>query len=465
MFRKNKRKKEGGKRLKKKWYLGFLPIEFFDSLKRQQLISPGFLLTILILFSPVIIWLGYGPDSIRNPVIGLAKFNAFMAISTLSVNFILSTRLKVFEHLFYGLDRMYRVHKVVGRTSLIFIILHPLFLIVSAYPNVNVISTYVLPIGELEIAAGVLSLYLFLLLIALTVAIKIPYHLWHNSHKLLGIVLLAAGFHALVAGSDINSFFWLKTVIASLCGIGLISWLYMLIFYKITGPKYKVTLKKVLRLKDITELYLDCPEDFDYQPGQFVFIRFPKFEGYKELFPFSISTDPAKTYIRLSIKKSGDYTSNNVPKLREGDRAIIMGPYGRFGQRYLKHEKDMVWIAGGIGITPFLSLAKHESLYPTGRKIHLIWVVRNLEDAFHDRELIDEALKNDNFTYTHWFSADQGRITGERIKNMMGSQIELKKRLIFMCGPPGMMYGLSKSFHQFGISYRNIIFEDFNMLD
>jgi len=64
-----------------------------------------------------------------------------------------------------------------------------------------------------------------------------------------------------------------------------------------------------------------------------------------------------------------------------------MGPYGRFGERYLKHDQDMVWIAGGIGITPFLSLAKHESLFPMGRNINLIWAVDNKEDAFHGHEI------------------------------------------------------------------------------
>ena len=142
-----------------------------------------------------------------------------------------------------------------------------------------------------------------------------------------------------------------------------------------------------------------------------------------------------------------------------------MGPYGRFGERYLKHDKDMIWIAGGIGITPFLSLAKHESMFPTGRKIDLIWVVRNQDEAFHDQELIEESLKNEKFTYAHWFSDEQGRITCDDVTRIIGGKQELQKRLVFMCGPPPMMYSLSKIFHKKGFSHSQIIFEDFNMLD
>ena len=464
VFKKIKIRREK-KVLKKKWFLGFFPLELLDGLKRQQILSIGSLLMFILLIFPIALWLSYRPESVQNPLIALAKFNAFMAISTLSLNFILATRLMFFEKLFHGLDRMYRVHKIVGRTSLFFIVLHPIFLIINRFPNWDVIITYIVPIGKLDVAAGVIAVYIFLLLLVFTVAINLPYHFWHNSHKLLGIVLLLAGLHALFAGSDINNFLLLRAWIILICGFGVAAWLYMLLFYKSVGPRYHVTLENVVHLHDITELYFKCPQKFQYQPGQYLFIRFPKFEGNKELFPFSISQDPSQKELRVSIKRSGDFTSKKVPLLRKGDRAIIMGPYGKFGERYLKHDKDMVWIAGGIGITPFLSLVKHESLYPTGRIIHLIWVVKDFNDAFHDPELHEETQRNTNFKYVHWLSRKQGRISINDVVAMVGGKTELKKRLIFMCGPPGLTYSLCRGLHKLGVPFRHIIFEDFNMLD
>jgi predicted ferric reductase len=296
----------------------------------------------LLLISPIIVWLSYNPDSIKNPIIALAKFNAFMAISTLSINFFLSTRLKLFDKIFKGLDRMYRVHKVVGRISLFFIILHPIFLMISNSQNLDIILTYVLPIGPFEIAIGVTSVYIFLILLSLTVAINLPYHWWHNSHKILGIVLLLAGFHAIFSGSDISSFPALRFLVIYLWSLGLVSWLYMLLFYKLLGPKYKVKIEKVDHFEDVTELIFKKPKGFKYQPGQYIFIRFPRFEGYKELFPFSISSDPIQKNMRISVKRSGDFTSKQIPKLKKGEKAIIMGPYGKFGESYLKHNKDML---------------------------------------------------------------------------------------------------------------------------
>ncbi len=451
--------------MKKGWIKGFFPLEMLDGLKRAQVVSPGSILILILILSPILIWLSYDPDSVKDPLIALAKFNAFMAISTLSLNFVLSARFKFLENMFHGLDRMYRVHKVVGRSSLLFILLHPLFLIISKVPDFNEIIELIVPVGGIDVSAGIIAVYFFLILMTLTVAVNIPYHWWHNSHKFLGIVLLLSGFHAISSGSDLAQYSALRFWIIFICTLGIVSWLYMLFFYKIMGPKFIVTLDRVEHLKDITEIYFSKPDRFHFQPGQFLFIRFPRFEGYKELFPFSISTEPKGKIIRLSIRRGGDYTRNKVPALQKGDEAVVMGPYGKFGEKYLRHDKDMIWIAGGIGITPFLSLAKHETISSTERRIHLIWVIKNRKDAFHDSELFIEAKRNEQFDYIHWFTSEKGRIKASDIVEIVGGKDELKSRAIFMCGPPGMMYSLSKGFKGLGIHNRNIIYEDFNMLD
>ena len=425
----------------------------------------GFIITLFVIFLPLFIWLSYRPDSILNPYIAVAKFSAFMAISTLSVNFILATRIKIFEKLFHGLDRLYRVHKLIGRLSLFFMILHPLFLGINTIPNWEIIISYVIPTGPIEVSLGIVAIYLFLLLIALTVALIIPYHWWKKSHQILGLTLIFAGLHAIFAGSDINSYYYLKVWVVFICTVGTISWLYMLLFYKRLGPRYTVSILKVKMMGDITEITLEKPRGFISQPGQFLFIRFPHLRKNKELFPFSLSNDPSQKTIRLSIKKSGDYTRTHIPQIKPGDPAIIMGPYGRFGERYLKHDKDMIWIAGGIGITPFLSLAKHESIHPTDRNIDLVWVIKNKNEAFHDHELINETKRNSKFSYVHWFSDKKGRITAHNIIRQIGGRDEVKKRIVFLCGPPGLMYALAKGLHKYGIPYRHIVFEDFNMLD
>ncbi|MGA1822827.1 MAG: ferric reductase-like transmembrane domain-containing protein [Thermoplasmatota archaeon] len=445
--------------------LGFLPLEFFDGVKRGQMIAPGSILFLILAVSPLIVWLSHDPGSVRDPWIAGAKTCAFLAISTLSVNYILAMRWSVLENLFNGLDRMYRVHKAIGRSSLIFMVLHPVFLGISKIPDGETILTYILPIGSWDVAAGVIALYLFVILLALTVAVRFSYHLWHISHKFLGIVLVLALLHALSAGSDMGSYPILRFWIILLSSAGLISYIYMLFLYKIVGPRFRTRVRRVDHLANMTEIQIEKPEGFSYLPGQYIFVRFPRFEGYRELFPFSLSNDPSQGHIRISIRRSGDFTSRKIPLLRDGDDVIIMGPYGKFGERYMKHDKDMVWLAGGIGITPFLSLAKHESLFPTGRRIQLIWVFRDPKDPTHDSELFMEARKNPKFDYVHWISSRKGRLDAEKISEIIGGDEELKRRVIMMCGPPKMISSLARDLKKKGIPYGNMMFEDFDMLD
>jgi len=445
--------------------LGFLPVELMDGVKRWQMITSGTLIFLLLALSPLVIWLSHDPGSVNNPWIAGAKTCAFLAISTLALNYVLAARWSVLENLFDGLDRMYRVHKAMGRSSLVFMVLHPIFLGISKLPDWDTILTYVIPLGPWKVASGVLALYIFVLLIALTVAFRLSYHIWHLSHKFLGIVLVLALVHAILAGSDMGSYPLLRFWIIFLSTAGLVSYVYMLVFYKQLGPRYRVKVVKVQHLAAMTELNMEKPKGFAFQPGQYVFLRFPRFEGFRELFPFSLSSDPSQKDLRVSIRRSGDYTSEKIPGVRKGEEVILMGPYGKFGARYLKHDRDMVWIAGGIGVTPFLSLAKHESLFPTGRRIHLIWVFKDPKDPTHDSELFMEARRNENFDYIHWISSQKGRIDADRVSDIIGSDDELRKRTIMMCGPPQMTASLSKQFHKKGIPYRRMLFEDFDMLD
>ena len=123
-------------------------------------------------------------------------------------------------------------------------------------------------------------------------------------------------------------------------------------------------------------------QKMDYKPGQFVFIRF-LLSGVKELpsewHPFSISSAPGEDKLAISVKALGDYT-NALPKLKQGCIVEIEGAYGKFTYTNFKN-RDQIWIAGGIGVTPFTSMAK--SLPDDGYSIDLYYSVKS------ETELVD----------------------------------------------------------------------------
>src|SRR6185436_3048157 len=86
--------------------------------------------------------------------------------------------------------------------------------------------------------------------------------------------------------------------------------------------------------------------------------------------PFSITSAPAERTLRITVKAIGDYTNALRRLLDEGAEAIVEGPFGSFSNAGLPQPRQ-IWAAGGIGVTPFLSMAR--SLGDGGPAVHFYY--------------------------------------------------------------------------------------------
>ncbi len=374
----------------------------------------------------------------------------------------LSVRARWLESMFGGLDRQYIVHRLTGRASVLFMVLHPLFLLVHRSFSLETLKVFLVPGLEWSVSLGTISFIVACLLISITLLIRLPYHIWFITHRFMIVVLILAFVHTVLAGSDVKAHPVMMGVLSFFFAAGVISNFYMAVLYRpLNAQSMKV--KGAKTFSDIIELIIDRPKGFDLEPGQFVFVQFPDVNRM-EFFPFSISSDRYDDHLRLSIRASGDTTKKLSGSVSRGAKVRLIGPYGKFGKRYISHDRDMVWVAGGIGITPFLSMAMNETVHPTDRNIDLIYVMRTLKDAHYDHELMRESTRNRHFRYRHWLSDTSGRITAERISRLLGQGDDLRERVVMLCGPPAMMEDLSRQFRKLGVPPKNIIYEDFNLL-
>jgi predicted ferric reductase len=103
-----------------------------------------------------------------------------------------------------------------------------------------------------------------------------------------------------------------------------------------------------------------------------------------ESHPFTISSAPAEDVLRLTIKASGNFTRDLFARLKEGSDAIIEGAYGMFN--YKTGGPKQIWIAGGIGLTPFLSFVRDMDGI-LQHKVDLYYTVRHPEEAVFVEEL------------------------------------------------------------------------------
>ncbi len=236
------------------------------------------------------------------------------------------------------------------------------------------------------------------------------------------------------------------------------------------GRKYKVT-KVTIAGRDTHTIELS-PEDgnvFAYAPGQFAFVTFRSEAVPRERHPWTISSTPTRPRsLIFTIKNSGDFTAL-VGQLKPGDTADIDGPYGRFS--YLAYapdpKRELVMVAGGVGITPMLSMLRHLSDRGERRKVTLIWSNRTEADILCRDELESIQAKLESLTVRHVLTRqkDYKGPSGRLDKTMLSDLLSGCSRdaSVFVCGPPPMMDAVCKSLKEVGFSSRHIHTERFSI--
>ncbi len=452
----------------------------------------------------LLIWLAskwYYWDWFDNPFKYPAKAASLTATVLMCWCIVLSTRLRLLEDFFGGLDKVYQVHKRLGKLAFWTIIWHPLFLAADKLPDaVKFLQLlwFRLP-GEnryiLGHNVGLAAFLLMAVLTAFTLWLNLPYHRWKRSHEVFGLVHLAVIVHIFTVNKDVAAYPFLGAWLYSLLTLALLAFVYIRFGYRFLGPHYRYTVSHLEKIKDILEVTL-APQGakMDFRPSQFVYLVVHKKEITPEPHPYSVACGyNLDANLKLGIKQTGDHT-RTLDLLAPGDPVTIYGPYGRFSDQFLTAERDCIFVGGGIGITPFLGMwhvALHseerldqsevpeplQHLHPEIIKtwksplVHLFYVSRNRVEASFDDDIRREvemshfhgfeAFERRGHSYELYLTSEHGRITADYIdKQVPGG---LKNKYIFICGPSTMVCSLLKQFKSLGVGDSQIIVEDFNM--
>lgn len=387
------------------------------------------------------------------------QLTGLVALTLFSLTFLMTTRLKIVEKLFGGLDRGYRIHQITGSIAFVLALGHPLLLVADLIPsNLKQAAIYLLPSKSLAVNLGIIALVAMAALIILTIYISMKYQNWKLSHKLFGIVFFIAVAHSFLIPTDLTYYPLLWYFMAILSVIGIISYLYgsFLRFY-LRRP-YEYAVESVTTKGSVIILELaPVGKKLEHKAGQFAFIKFVEGGMSGEYHPFSISSSPYEKNLRFAIKSLGDYTAD-LQDAKKGMRVQVEGPYGAFNE--FDESKNQVWVAGGIGITPFLALVS--SLKDSKTKIDgtFFYSVKTREEAIFLGELTSGANAA-GIRVIPWVAEEKGFLTAEKIASEAGENFSKSQFLI--CGPPAMMHALFGQLRQMGIRKSMVMFEDFSL--
>ena len=424
-----------------------------------------FVLVNIVLIT-ISLWIS-GKDDTRmifeQPLRASSQIFALLGLVLMSITLLLSTRNKFVEYFFGGLDKTYYIHRYLGSVSFLFLINHPLLLAAQYAPNIKMSLQYLLPGADFAYNLGILALYTMILSFIFMVFIKLPYNIWKFIHQFLGVSFLLGGVHSLLVASDVNSNPLLTIWIGIFLLIGIVSFFYIVFLYKHIGPKFLYEIVHIERSLDIVNIYLKplTKRVLNFYPGQFAYMEFKNKTIGSEMHPFSISSAPQDDYLRISVKMLGDYTVK-IPQLRVSDRVFLYGPYGAFGGKIKSITAPVVWIGGGIGATPFVSMARSRINTATMQPVYFYYCYGTEEEGVFNEELQIISKNDSTFKYVNWPTQKNKRLTAEKI----AKDISLKEVVhILLCGPMGMMEGLKKQFISLGVPETKIMFENFSLLE
>lgn len=430
---------------------------------RNRYTNLGWLTTIVVAILPIIIWLTTQQtdwSSSKLIVENLGKLAGLAGLSLFAFNVILSARLKLYDKLFLGLDNTYRAHHIIGSTAFILLLIHPM-LITTRYLLSSPIAAYEFLKPAIESpfkTLGSFTLGLMIVAMIVTLYVWVKQETFVKVQRILGLLLFLGGIHAIfVGGSDVRSLFWLQLYILTLLTLSAAVYIYRSLFHKNFHKYYDYKISNVVHKNDIIELHM-APTDkkLDYLPGQFAFVKLDQKGVLGEIHPFSISSNPAAQNLRFSIKQLGDYTGL-LSDVKAGQSVKVDGPYGTFSNKVVNNN-DQVWVAGGIGVTPFLAMAAN---LDDSQKVTMFYSVKTANEAVYKQDLQEIAKQKTNFRLIVIESDKDGMLTSEIILSKSKTTSETT---YMICGPGAMMKALRSQLRTGGVANKNIHTEEFSLL-
>lgn len=408
----------------------------------------GLILTATALAAPLY-WMA--PLAVDRDVVALfSQYLGIVALIAMAITQLIATRLPFVEPVFGGLDRAYILHKWLGVTAMVAILLHDT---IDADMDGLGRETILVDIAE---TVGELGLYGFLILVVISVATFVPYHLWYWTHKIMGTLFAMSTFHFLFILKPFDNTDTLGLYVTAMCLLGISAYIYTL------APRW-LRAKRRYTVSDIRQDHRNTVltltpigRPMRYRAGQFAFVRFDQSE-LNEPHPFTISKAPDESgVLRFTIARLGDFTSGNLRHLEIGVQARIEGPYGRFTRNGNGPE---IWIAAGVGITPFIAWA--QALDTVTHPVVLFYCVGNESAASHLAELRDIEGRHDNFRVVLHQSQDLGRLTPDEIVTKSG--MDIVQTQVYFCGPQAMRDVLQKGLSRQGLNLRRFHYEEFEI--
>lgn len=410
----------------------------------------------------------------RNLVV---QYSGVVSIGVMSIAMVLATRAQWLEPFLNGLDKSYRLHKWLGISALVGAVLHwlsvkgPKWAVglglmerpsrsgpPAGAPEPSAIEAFLTGQRGTAEMVGEWAFYAAVLLILLALIKRIPYRYFVSTHTFIAGVYLVLVFHSVVL-MDFGAWTQPVGIVTAVLMIGGVFAAVLALTRQIGRSRQVPGTIKTFRsfpAMRVTEITINMGDRWQgHDAGQFAFVTFDRREG-KHPFTIASAWAPATRSITFITKGLGDYTNFLPQNLEVGSKVMVEGPYGRFTFDDAKHRQ--IWIAGGIGITPFIARMKQLAMMPGDKQVDLIHSSTEIQP-----EALELLKADADAAGVRLHLLIDGRdelLTGDRLRQMVP---DWKSASVWFCGPAGFGEAIRKDLVAHGLAADDFHQELFNM--
>ncbi len=396
----------------------------------------------------------------------------FIGLAMMALQFVLTARFKWLKAP-YGSDLVYHFHRQISFVAFTLIVVHPLLLFIFSPKTIALLNVFTAPWRARFAIVAVLSLVGLIIFSVWRKKLKIDYYQWRIWHGILSILAVGMALvHVEMAGYYVNTpwkrLLWI---------IYAVFWVGLLVFTRLIKPlllshkQYRVA-DVIKERGDAWTLVLEPVghKGIRFHPGQFAWINVRSSPFSEKEHPFSISSNAAEpSRLTFTIKELGDFT-RTIKETQIGERVFVDGPYGSFTIDRHDHARGFIFIAGGVGITPMMSMLRTMAHRKETRPLVLLYANRDWDGVIFREEL--ETLKQHlDLTIIHilekppeGWNGKSGYISRPTIEEVIPPGAKRNQFEIFLCGPPPMMRAVDRSIKELGLWPGDYHYERFDLV-
>lgn len=388
----------------------------------------------------------------------LGRASGALGLACLLLAAMTSARVPGFDLWFGGLTRLWRLHHFLGAAAFLLLMAHPLLLsLAAARVSLPAASAVLFPgPSAWAVWAGWLSLALMAVFLAPTFRFfgRPEYQRWKALHALSGAAVVLALAHALALGAP-------RPLWAAYGACALLAFSYRVLLARRFARGFTIVAAEPAE-RGVVELTLRSDGGpFSHRDGQFIYLT-PLDPGLArgrgEEHPYTVSSAAGAADLKIVIKDLGD-ASRALQTVAVGSKALVEGPYGEFFPRGEAAAREL-WIAGGVGLTPFLSRVRSLAT-GAARDIHLFYCVQDESRAHFLKELEAAAARVPGLRLWPHFFAREGPLTAAFLAARCP---DFAGREIYVCGPPKLIAAARRELRAAGMPSSRIHSEDFSWL-